>query len=194
VTLIIEERKYFYNVVTKCYLFILIAKKVLEKDRLKNSFTALINDNKGIIYKICYLYADSDADRQDLYQEILFRVWQAYPKFRGDAKFSTWLYQVALNTAFGNIREHKRSIITNTSDGLLPETTSTGINEVEAEQLELLYKAINQLNEIERAVVVLYLDNKTYEEMETIMGIPNGALRVKMTRIKEKLKKLTKSK
>lgn len=165
----------------------------MEKEDLKQSFTVLIDRHRRIIYKICYLYADNEADRQDLYQEILFRVWQAYPKFRGDAKFSTWLYQVALNTAFANIREHKRSVITHTADGLLPDTNYEAADDTETEQLALLHRAISQLNEIERAVVVLYLENKTYDEMESIIGIPNGALRVKMTRIKEKLKKLTKN-
>jgi RNA polymerase sigma-70 factor (ECF subfamily) len=163
----------------------------LEKEKLTNSFTVLINDNKRIVYKICYLYAGNEADRQDLYQEILFRVWQAYPKFRGDAKFSTWLYQVALNTAFGYVRQNKKLIVASTADGVLPDISFAEKDETEQEQIQLLHKAISQLNEVERAVVMLYLDNKTYEEMETIMGIPNGTLRVKMNRIKEKLKKLT---
>ncbi|MEO9173389.1 MAG: sigma-70 family RNA polymerase sigma factor [Mucilaginibacter sp.] len=152
-----------------------------------------MRQNKGIIYKICYMYAANEFDRQDLYQEILSRVWQGFPKFRGDAKFSTWLYRVAFNTALTSSRQDKRSVVGYTADGTLPDLAHTDADQAHKEQLEMLYNAIGQLNEIEKAVVMLYIDNKSYEEMETIMGIPNGALRVKMTRIKEKLKKITKT-
>jgi RNA polymerase sigma-70 factor (ECF subfamily) len=137
------------------------------------------------------MYADTQANRADLYQEILVQVWRGFPKFRGDAKFSTWLYQVALNTAIAGLRKEKRSPVMYGSEDSLPEMVDT--HPENAEQLELLYAAVNQLNDIEKALVMLYLDGKTYEEMENIMGIPNGALRVKMTRIKEKLRAITKN-
>jgi RNA polymerase sigma-70 factor (ECF subfamily) len=136
------------------------------------------------------MYADNAAGRQDLYQEIVLQVWRGYKSFRGEAKFSTWLYQVALNTAIAGLRKEKRSVLSTTADGLLPDITDTDADNT---QLELLHTAINQLNEIEKAVVMLYLDNKNYDEMQDILGIPNGALRVKMTRIKEKLRTITKS-
>ena len=136
------------------------------------------------------MYADNATDRQDLYQEIVLQVWRGYKSFRGDAKFSTWLYQVALNTAITGLRKEKRSVLSTTADGLLPDMADT---DIDTTQLELLHTAINQLNEIEKAVVMLYLDNKSYDEMQDILGIPNGALRVKMTRIKEKLRTITKS-
>jgi len=136
------------------------------------------------------MYADNAADRQDLYQEIVLQVWRGYKGFRGDAKFSTWLYQVALNTAIAGLRKEKRSVLSTTADGLLPDITDTDADNT---QLELLHTAIDQLNEIEKALVMLYLDNKSYDEMQDILGIPNGALRIKMTRIKEKLRTITKS-
>jgi RNA polymerase sigma-70 factor (ECF subfamily) len=138
------------------------------------------------------MYANEQTDREDLYQEIVIQVWKGFQKFRGEAKFSTWLYQVALNTAITNIRKEKKSPVTYSSDGTLPEipdATPDGRDE----QLGQLYLAINQLNDIEKALVMLYLDGNSYEEMEVIMGIGSGALRVKMTRIKEKLRKITKS-
>ena len=162
----------------------------METENLHSTFTKLVREHERIIYKICYMYADNAADRQDLYQEIVLQVWQGYKNFRGDAKFSTWLYQVALNTAIAGLKREKRSVLNTTADGRLPDIADINIDNT---QLELLHTAINQLNEIEKAVVMLYLDNKSYDEMQDILGIPNGALRVKMTRIKEKLRTITKS-
>ncbi|MCR8559024.1 sigma-70 family RNA polymerase sigma factor [Mucilaginibacter sp. BJC16-A38] len=161
---------------------------------MHTTFISLVKEHERIIFKVCYLYADNDADRQDLYQEIVIQVWKGYQKFRGDSKFSTWLYQVAINTAMTGFRKEKRSPLTRGPDGKVPDVADVNFGEQETEQLEQLYSAINQLNDIEKALVMLYLDGKSYEEMENIMGITNGALRVKMTRIKEKLRQLTKSK
>jgi RNA polymerase sigma-70 factor (ECF subfamily) len=163
----------------------------LKQQDIHTTFIDLIKQHELIIYKICYMYADTEANRADLSQEILVQVWKGFPKFRGDAKFSTWLYQVALNTAITGFRKEKRSPVTYGSEEAIPEITDNGAEN--AEQLELLYNAINQLNDIEKALVMLYLDGKSYDEMETIMGIPNGALRVKMTRAKEKLRSITKN-
>jgi len=158
-------------------------------DHLHNTFIDLIHEHERMIYKICFLYADTEADRQDLYQEIVSQVWQGYQNFRGDAKFSTWLYRVSLNTAIAGFRKEKRSVLIYT-DGALPDISDTDAGN---EQSELLNRAIGRLNDIEKALVMLYMDNKTYDEMESIMGISSGALRVKMTRIKEKLKTITKT-
>lgn len=164
----------------------------MKQPDLHSTFLELVKQHERIIYKVCYLYADNAADRQDLYQEILVQVWKGYQKFRGDAKFSTWLYQVAINTAIAGFRRAKNSPVSFTGDDL-PEMGDTIVSTNEAEQLEQLYAAINQLNDIEKALIMLYLDGNSYDEMESIMGIPNGALRVKMTRIKEKLRQLTKN-
>lgn len=153
------------------------------------TFETLIREHERIVFKICYLYANNQADRQDLYQEIVMQAWKGYPKYRGDAKFSTWLYQVAINTALTGIRLSKRSVIDYT-DAVLPEI-SDAADHRDKEQLDLLTEAIARLNDIEKAIIMLYLDDKNYDEMEQIMGISNATLRVKMTRIKDKLKKIT---
>lgn len=164
----------------------------MKQPDLHSTFLELVKQHERIIYKVCYLYADNATDRQDLYQEILIQVWKGYQKFRGDAKFSTWLYQVAINTAIAGFRKTKNSPVSFTGDDL-PEMSDDTAGAIEAEQLEQLHTAIDQLNDIEKALVMLYLDGNSYYEMENIMGIPNGALRVKMTRIKEKLRQLTKN-
>jgi len=159
---------------------------------LHSTFLSLVKQHQRIIYKVCYLYAANATDRQDLYQEILVQTWKGYQKFRGETKFSTWLYQVAINTAIAGFRREKNSPVSFTGDDL-PEMSDNSASAAETEQLEQLHAAINQLNDIEKALVMLYLDGNSYDEMESIMGIPNGALRVKMTRIKEKLRQLTKN-
>jgi RNA polymerase sigma-70 factor, ECF subfamily len=150
-------------------------------------FAQRLAENELIIHKICRLYGRTDEDRKDLFQEIVIQAWQGYEKFKGDSKFSTWLYRVAINTAISGVRKTKRSIpLVNVE--MIPDVPNTGPSE--EEQLHLLTRAIERLNPVEKALVTLYLEEKTYQEMELIIGISKGALRVKMTRIKEKLRSL----
>jgi RNA polymerase sigma-70 factor, ECF subfamily len=146
-----------------------------------------------MLYKVCNMYAFTDHDKQDLFQEIVIQLWGAYPRFRGDSKFSTWLYRIALNTAISDLRKQK-NYIQSVEPGQLPtEIQDIQYSKDKEEKLQQLYKAINNLTEIERAIVMLYLEDKSYDEMEEILGINQNNLRVKMNRIKEKLRKLTKS-
>jgi RNA polymerase sigma-70 factor (ECF subfamily) len=157
----------------------------------EKEFERLVSDHKELIHKVCRLYAFTEADRQDLFQEIVIHLWKSYPRFRGLSKFSTWLYRVAINTAITGLRRQK-NFITSFEPGNLPFQIAdeTGAEE---EQWQQLYKAIGQLSEIEKAIVMLYMEDRGYEEMEDILGIPQGNLRVKMTRIKDKLRQLTKN-
>jgi len=138
------------------------------------------------------MYAYSDADRQDLFQEIVIQLWQSYHKFRGEAKFSTWLYRVAINTAITGLRK-KKDFITTTEPFSLPHLADDDSGKAEEERLRGMYDAISKLNDIEKAVVMLYMEERSYEEMQEILGISEGTLRVKMNRIREKLRQLTKN-
>lgn len=158
---------------------------------VEKAFEKEIQENQLLIYKICRIYADSQMGREDLYQEIVLQLWKSFPKFRGESKFSTWLYRIAINTALSGFRKQHR-FIKSYEPALLPVHTEQPEVDIE-EQTRELYQAINRLNEIEKAIVVLYLEDRTYDEMEEILGINNGALRVKMNRIKEKLRQLTKN-
>lgn len=146
-----------------------------------------------MLYKVCNLYCHTEFDRQDLFQEIVIQLWKSYPKFRGDSKFSTWLYRIALNTAISDLRRQKRNITLTEPDQLPTGAEDTQYNKEQEDQLQELYKAIAQLTEIEKAITMLYLEDKSYDEMEEILGINQNNLRVKMNRIKEKLRKLTKA-
>ncbi|MCW3118323.1 MAG: polymerase, sigma-24 subunit, subfamily [Chitinophagaceae bacterium] len=156
-------------------------------------FVQLILEHNGLIQKVCNLYAATLPDRQDLYQEIIIQLWRAYPKFRGDSKLSTWMYRVALNTAISDYRKQQRTVVTTGFDLINKEIADhNSSNDIE-EKIKLLYEAIRHLPEIEKAIVMLYLEDKPYEEMEDILGINQNNLRVKMNRIKEKLRQLTKA-
>jgi RNA polymerase sigma-70 factor (ECF subfamily) len=145
-----------------------------------------------MLYKVCNLYCSAEHDKQDLFQEIVIQLWKAFPRFRGDSKFGTWLYRIALNTAISGLRKQKKNIQTMEPDQLPTEIQDIQYNKDKEEKIQQLYKAIHQLPEIERGIVMLYLEDRSYEEMEEILGINQNNLRVKMNRIKEKLRKLTK--
>ena len=156
-------------------------------------FEKLIKTHELLVFKVCRVYAYNDFDRQDLFQEIVLQLWKAFPDFKQQSKFSTWLYRVAIYTAIAGLRKQKKFIHL-TEQGNLPNIAGDiGYDSTRDEQLNELYKAIEQLNEIEKAIIMLYLEDKSYEEMEEILGINQGNLRVKMTRIKDKLKQLTKN-
>lgn len=165
----------------------------MQDQTIQAEFTERINECRGIIYKICNLYTQGPADREDLFQEIVIQLWKAWPRFRGDSKFSTWLYRVALNTAISDLRKQKRQVELSFPEFIPREPAETYHESDREEQLKNLYAVIARLNEIDRAVVMLYLEDNSYEEMETILGISQNTLRVKMNRIKEKLRQLTKN-
>lgn len=145
-----------------------------------------------MLYKVCNLYCSSEYDKQDLFQEIVIQLWKAYPRFRGDSKFGTWLYRIALNTAISDLRKQKKHVVSVEPDQLPTEIQDIQYSKEKEERIQQLYRAIHQLPEIERGIVMLYLEDKSYDEMEEILGINQNNLRVKMNRIKEKLRKLTK--
>lgn len=159
----------------------------------EKDFEKLIKQHELLVFKVCRVYAYTTTDRQDLYQEIMIQLWKSFSGFRGQSKFSTWLYKIALYTAISGLRKQKHFIFS-TEPELLPQTImDTSYDTTKDELSSELHKAIEQLNEIEKAIIILYLEDKSYEEMEEILGITKGNLRVKMNRIKDKLKQLTKN-
>jgi RNA polymerase sigma-70 factor (ECF subfamily) len=158
----------------------------------QEAFVRLVDQHRGILHKVCRLYCITDTDRQDLFQEIVIQLWRSYPGFRGDAKFSTWLYRIALNTAISDLRKQRPPTTSTSPDQLPTELQDIQYSGEKEQQLQLLYAAINRLTEVEKALTMLYLEDKTYQEMEEILGISQNNLRVKMNRIKDKLRKMTK--
>lgn len=161
--------------------------------RTEQDFLLLVQEHQGIIRKVCHLYGRNDADRDDLYQEIVIQLWKAFSSFRGEAKISTWMYRIALNTAISNLRKQSRKVALSFPEFIPRDEAETNEEKLKEEKLQQMYAAISRLSEVEKAIVMLYLEDKSYDEMEEILGIGNGALRVKMNRIKEKLRSLTKA-
>ena len=165
----------------------------MQKQEVEKQFEKHISENELLIHKVCRIYAYTDADRKDLFQEIVIQLWKAWPKFSGQAKFSTWLYRVAINTAITGLRKQKNFITSYEPAALNTNISDDNYGKAEQERLQQLYIAIEQLNEVEKAIIMLYMEDKQYDEMEDILGIGQGNLRVKMNRIKEKLRELTKT-
>ena len=160
------------------------------KSTKENEFVILVQKHQNLIHKICRLYTRSDAEHKDLFQEITIQLWKAYPKFRGDSKFSTWMYRVGLNTAITLYRKSKRRIQSqNIDDFSYKIPHSDPYDDTEDQQLQMMYKAIKKLNDIEKALIFLYLESKNYKEISETIGISEVNARVKMNRVKKKLKK-----
>jgi RNA polymerase sigma-70 factor (ECF subfamily) len=157
---------------------------------LEQNFVTLLKQNQNIVHKICRLYTTNDDEHNDLFQEIAIQLWKAFPKFRNESKFSTWAYRVALNTAITLYRKSTKEIKTNSFESERVWVKQEEYNFEEEEQLALLYKAVQQLNDIDKALVFLYLEDKDYQEIADTMGITEVNARVKMNRIKGKLKKI----
>ncbi|MCK5638884.1 MAG: RNA polymerase sigma factor [Flavobacteriaceae bacterium] len=157
---------------------------------LEKKFVNELEKNQSIIHKVCRSYTNNDAAHKDLFQEITIQLWKAYPKFRGDSKFSTWMYRVAFNTAISLYRKSKRSIDTSQIYDNLKELEYHDYDDSKDKQLKLLYNAIYSLNDIEKALALLYLEDKNYKEIASTLGISEVNARVKMNRTKTKLKNI----
>ncbi|WP_431136010.1 RNA polymerase sigma factor [Psychroserpens mesophilus] len=155
---------------------------------LEHNFVELLEKHQNIVHKVCRLYTNNQDAHNDLFQEITIQLWKAYPKFRGDAKFSTWMYRVGLNTAITLYRKSKRSIKTQEFETVQFKIKSEPYDDTEEQQLKLLYNAVHQLNDIEKALVFLYLEDKNYSEISETLGITEVNARVKMNRVKKKLR------
>jgi RNA polymerase sigma factor (sigma-70 family) len=158
----------------------------------ERQFEIHIRDHELLIHKVCNVYAFTQSDREDLFQEIVIQLWKSFSRYKGELKLSTWIYRVAINTAITGLRS-KKDFIQSCDESSFPIRIYDDTSHLEEEdRVNKMYKAIEHLNGIEKALVMLYLEDKSYEEMEEILGINQGNLRVKMNRCKEKLRQLTK--
>ncbi|WP_181309045.1 RNA polymerase sigma factor [Rufibacter sp. XAAS-G3-1] len=153
----------------------------------KDQFTQVIKENKGLIFKVAALYTNTIQDRNDLYQEIVYQLWKSFGSFNQQSKLSTWLYRVALNTAIYHLKQSKRRVDTIPLD-LEADRFSEEHDRTEEERIQLLYAQIQQLNLLERGIILLYLEGKSYEEIAAIIGITASNVGTRISRIKEKLR------
>ncbi|MBH1960240.1 MAG: RNA polymerase sigma factor [Kaistella sp.] len=155
----------------------------------EQEFSKLIKDNQGLIIKVSRLYTNSLEDEQDLFQEIVLQLWRSYDSFKGQSKISTWMYRVALNTAITLFRKKTKSPQTDElmdfhQKGFLED------DDDKQQQISLLYKVVKMLPHVERAIVMMYLDDLPYRDISENLGITEVNARVKMNRLKKTLKEL----
>lgn len=148
-------------------------------------FLALITEHQGIILKICRVYRNSKEDREDLFQEIVFQLWKSAPSFEGRAKFSTWMYRIALSTAIASYRKKKPDIL---YTPMLPHAQEE--QQDPGEQRERLFGALTKLNDADKALITLYLEDLSYQEIAAITGLTENNVGVKLNRIKNKIQQL----
>jgi RNA polymerase sigma-70 factor (ECF subfamily) len=160
----------------------------MDKSNSENAFIELIQQNERLIYKVCSMYVSDEFPMADLYQEVVYNLWKSFPKFRNECSESTWMYRIALNTCISGMRKELRrpphvSIIDMNEYLIEPESMEENIKE--------MYKLIYQLKTLERAIILLYLEEKSYQEMADITGLTLSNVAVKLKRIKEKLIKMS---
>ena len=158
-------------------------------ENVEQEFLSVIREYERVIYKVCYLYTTPNATLSDLYQEVVLNIWKAFPKFRKECKVSTWIYRIALNTCISFIRKEKNipEIVT-----LTQEADRSEEDDETQTMLQQLYRMINRLGQLEKSIILLYLEEKSYEDISEITGLTVTNVATKLNRIKDKLKKMNK--
>ncbi len=152
----------------------------------------LLNENRGILLKVCRIYMDNPTDQEDLEQEIVFQLWKSYDRFNGESKFSTWMYRVALNTAITFFKKDKKRVDRHTISTDL-DVQAEAASGVEEDRLAHFYRAVKSLNKIEKALILLFIEGLSHNEIGKNLGLSEGNARVKLTRTKKKLQAIIKA-
>lgn len=155
---------------------------------MKLEFAQTVREHKGTIYTVCYMFSNDTEEVADLYQEILINLWKGFPKFRGDSNIRTWIYRVSLNTCISFDRKKNRKIDT------LPLSMDINLfddSDEDTKQVQMLRNRINKLGPFDRAIVLLWLENLSYDEIGSIVGISAKNVSVRLVRIKDQLKKMS---
>lgn len=148
-------------------------------------FVTLVREQRSNIYTVCYMFSKDEDEVNDLFQEVLINLWKGFNSFQNKSKVSTWVYRVALNTCISMDRKKKlfgKKVELDMQMNLFED------DDQDTQQIQQLYKRIHQLGVIDRAIVLLWLDNLSYEEIGQIVGISAKNISVKLVRIKEQLK------
>ena len=156
---------------------------------MEKEFIELINKHQRILQKICNVYFIRNPYKEDYYQEILIRLWKSYPGFRNQSAFSTWLYRVALNTAIDIIRKQNLQPV-HTELSKIEYNKPDHEQNIESEKKDILYQAISHLSDVEKAIIILYLEDYNYKEIAEIIGISESNTGVRINRIKTQLIKI----
>ncbi|QBQ40704.1 RNA polymerase sigma factor [Sphingobacterium psychroaquaticum] len=159
---------------------------------IEQTFLALIKQHKGILHKVSRMYADNPEDREDLQQEIMIQLWKSYAYFKGESAFSSWMYRVAVNTSLTYFKKEKKRSNTFTDNENVNEPAQEDYNDTQDTQLQLFYKAIQEISPIEKALMLYFMEGLSHREIGEQLGISEGNARVKLNRTKEKLQEIIK--
>ena len=150
-------------------------------------FARFVREHKSTIYTVCYMFSKDEDEVQDLFQETLINMWKGMGGFREESKIDTWIYRVALNTCLTQERKKKREV---KKVPLNMDVNFFEDNDANAKQARILHQRISQLAYVDRALVMLWLDGMSYDEIGAVVGISAQNVAVKLFRIKEQLKKM----
>ncbi len=155
---------------------------------MKEKFTELLYKNQGIVHKICNLYFRDRLEKEDYHQELIIQLWKAFPSFNNTAKFSTWMYRVCINSAIDLKRKEKNKLKrVEFSEVDIPNISHA--DDATHTNKEKLYEAINRLSDVDKAIITLYLDEYSYQEIAEMIGISKSNTGVKINRIKTEILK-----
>lgn len=160
-------------------------------ETLEKDFANIVRKHKSTIYTVCYMFSQDSDEVEDLFQETLINLWKGFAQFRGDSSPATWIWKVSLNTCISFDRKKRRrgeSVPLSMSINLFEDDDN------DSRQIEMLRKRINQIGPFDRAIVLLWLENLSYEEIGEIVGITAKNVSVRLVRIREQLKKMSTSK
>jgi RNA polymerase sigma-70 factor (ECF subfamily) len=154
-------------------------------NELEQEFTKMVREQKDTIYMVCYMFSKDKTEVEDLYQEVLINLWKSFPQFEGRSTVRTWVWRIALNTCISIDRKKRRRKDT------LPLKIDIDLyndNDKDSRQIQLLHERINRLGVFDRAIILLWLENMSYEEIGAIVGISEKNVSVRLVRIREQLK------
>ncbi len=147
-----------------------------------------VNPNLGLVHCVCRAYVPRrGSEYDDVFQDIMYQLWKSYPQFKGESKFSTWMYRVALNTAIAHVRRSARAPRDAELTKAITESTRSNDTAPQSEAIERLYRAIETLTDIDKAIVLLHLEDHSYDEIAAITGLTRSNVSVRLVRIKRTL-------
>ena len=153
----------------------------------QKQFSVMVRQNKNTIFTVCYMFSKDQEDVNDLFQEVLIRLWQGFDNYKRNSKERTWIYRVALNTCISFDRKKRR----HNKKQVYMGDDLFGCNEHDSQQTEVLHKRITRLHPLDRAIVLLWLEDISYEEIGSIIGITAKNVSVRLYRIREQLKNMS---
>jgi len=158
------------------------------KSILEQEFLSLIKNYERVIYNVCTFYVSETSPLEDLYQEIVLNLWKAFPNFRNESQMSTWIYKVALNTCISDLRRNaklRQNVPLSISAHIIFEQNT------QSSEIQELYSLIYKLNKIERSIILLWLEEKSYQEIADVTGFSIANVATRLKRTKEKLKNMS---